>query len=170
LESDRSVALNSFVGETILAGKGGDVAMLDDYRLDFSPFDFVLVHPTRTFVEKLLALHGSFSKAITDVRTRHYYDVFALYTRRQDMPEFLDSEDFRSLLREAVEIGNVNFGTDIDPELDIASSPALNVTAKQIEVLETQYREERRYYFKGQPAFAEIVAAISEIRDRLKRH
>src|SRR5439155_23721600 len=66
------VRLDSFVGEEIVQGRAGDAASLDEYKDDFYPFDFTLLHPTRTFVEKLLALHGAFFQGIEKVRTRHY--------------------------------------------------------------------------------------------------
>ena len=83
--------------------------------------------------------------------------------------ELVESTAFGMLLRDAIEIGNVYFDTGIDTDLDIANSPALNLTPEQMAVLETQYRGERRYYFRDQPAFNEITNTIIEIRDRLRK-
>ena len=162
-----TVKLNSFIGDAILGGKTGTPAALDDYRDDFLPFKFVLLHPNRTFVEKLLALHSSLLQGVDRVRTRHYYDVFALFTRHPDIPSFVGSPDFRTLVGEAIEIGNENFGTDMDPKFNLAESPALNLKSEQIRILENQYRGEARYYFRDQPPFTQIVEGIFEIRSRL---
>lgn len=163
-----TVPLNSFVGETARA-RASENTDLGDYAGDFSPFTFVLLHPTRTFVEKLLAIHSAICEGIGKVRTRHYYDVFALYRNHEEVPELVESTAFGMLLRDAIEIGNVYFDTGIDTDLDIANSPALNLTPEQMAVLETQYRGERRYYFRDQPAFNEITNTIIEIRDRLRK-
>ncbi len=162
-----TVSINSLVGEAILQGKAGLAEGLGDYENDFSAFEFVLLHPTRTLVEKLLALHSSLSEGIDQVRTRHYSDVHSLFTRHQGMPAFLEGPDFRVLAREAITIGNTNFGTNVDPGLNLAESPALNLKPEQIEILERQYRGEARYYFKGQPPFGTIIEVLPEIRARL---
>ena len=163
----QTVGLNSFVGDEILAGNAGSPTDLADYKDDFSIFNFVLLHPTRTFVEKLLALHSSLLKGVEQVRTRHYYDIFALFTRHPDIASFLAGPDFRPLVAEAVEVGNENFGKNVDPNLNLAESAALNLNPEQVEILENQYRGEARYYFKGQPPFGDIIASLSEIRSRL---
>jgi hypothetical protein len=160
-------SLNSLVGEAILGGEAEQTQNLSEYAEDFSAFDFVLLHPTRTLVEKLLALHSSLLERIDQVRTRHYSDVHSLFTRYQGMPEFLEGPDFRVLAREAIEIGNINFDTKVDPDLNLAESPALNLKPEQIEILERQYRGEARYYFKGQPPFGQIIKILPEIRSRL---
>ena len=162
-----TVGINSLVGEAILQGKAGEAKDLGDYNDDFSVFDFVLLHPNRTLVEKLLALHGSLSGSIDQVRTRHYSDVHSLFTRYPGMREFLEGPDFRVLAREAIGIGNMNFDTDVDPDLNLAESPALNLKREQIEILERQYRREARYYFKGQLPFGQITEVLPEIRARL---
>ncbi|MGH7983116.1 MAG: nucleotidyl transferase AbiEii/AbiGii toxin family protein [Candidatus Udaeobacter sp.] len=160
-------SLNSFVGEAILGGKAGQVQNLREYTEDFSAFDFVLLHPTRTLVEKLLALHSSLLKGLEHVRTRHYSDVHSLFTRHPEMRKFLEGPDFRTLAYEAIEIGNENFKTNIDPDLNLAESPALNLKPEQVQVLERRYRGEARYYFKGQVPFREIIDVLPLIRTSL---
>ena len=162
------VALNSFVGETAQARASGNGIKLKDYVADCSEFDFALLHPTRTFVEKLLATHCAICEGIEKVRTRHYYDVFAMYRKHVDISALLDSPTFNTLLRDAIEIANAYFKTNISTDLAIVDSPALNLTPEQVTLLDAQYQGERKYYFRGQPEFSEIVDAITEIRDRLK--
>jgi Nucleotidyl transferase AbiEii toxin, Type IV TA system len=161
------VALNSFVGEAILAGKAGSADRLKDYADDFRPFDFVLLHPTRTFVEKLLAVDAGFVKGIEHVRTRHYYDICSVYTRFPGIKEFIHGPEFPKLVREAIEIGNENFGSNTDPDLNLTRSPALNLKPEQIEILERQYKAEVAYYFKGQLPFGELVQTLESVRETL---
>jgi len=161
------VALNSMIGEEILAGKAGDTDRLSDYADDFRPFDFVLLYPTRTFAEKLLALDASLARGIEHVRTRHYSDVSSLYTRFKGMQTFIRSADFRQLARDAITIGNEYFGTNVDPDLNLAKSPALNLEPKQIEILERQYKAEAAYYFKDQRPFREVLETFNRIREDL---
>jgi hypothetical protein len=164
-----AVPLNSFVSEVARTRASENGTNLKDYEEDFSEFDFVLLHPTRTFVEKLLATHCAICEGIGKVRTRHYYDVFRMYRQHEEVSELLNSPNFKTLLRDAIEIGNKYFKTNIAVDLTLADSPALNLTPEQVTLLEAQYQAERRYYFRGQPPFSEIVDAIREIRDRLKK-
>ena len=122
-----TVSLNSFIGEAILVGKTGEPNRLSDYAEDYRPFEFVVLHPSRTFVEKLLALDAGLAKGIGYVRTRHYYDVCSVYTRFPGVQKFIRGPEFRKLARNAIEIGNKNFGSNTDPDLNLSKSPALNL-------------------------------------------
>jgi hypothetical protein len=104
---------------------------------------------------------------IEHVRTRHYSDVCSLYTRFPEMSTFVRGSEFRKLARDAIEIGNENFGTKVHPDLNLAKSPALNLKPEQIEVLGRQYKAEAAYYFKGQPPFGELLPTLDSIRDDL---
>lgn len=162
-----TVSLNSFVAETIRDTNRDERLALRDYEADFAEFDFILLDPTLTFVEKLLAVHCSVSRGVEDVRTRHYYDIAALYNRRPEIPAMIDSGDFKVLLRQAIDISNVNFEANVDLDLDLTRSPALNLTDQQTAQLDRQYQREARFYFKGQPPFREITATVSQIREHL---
>jgi len=162
-----TISLNSLIGEAILAGKTGEPDRLSDYAKDYRPFEFVALHPSRTFVEKLLALDASLAKGIGYVSTRHYYDVCSIHTRLPKMQKFICGGEFRRIARDAIEIGNKYFGSNTDPDLNLAKSRALNLRADQIEILERQYKAEADYYFKGQPAFGELLHTLENIREDL---
>ena len=80
------------------------------------------------------------------------------------MQKFIRGPEFRKLARDAIKIGNEYLGSDTDPELNLAKSPALNLRPEQIEVLERQYKAEAAYYFKGNrhspslPAWSTVFA------------
>jgi Nucleotidyl transferase AbiEii toxin, Type IV TA system len=115
-----TVRLNSLIGDAILDGKAGEPNRLSDYNEDYNPFDFVALHPTRTFVEKLLALDAGVTNGIEYVRTRHYYDVCSIYTDFPGMQKFIRQPEFRKLARDAIDIGNKCFGSNTDPDLNLA--------------------------------------------------
>lgn len=164
-----SVPLNSFLGETILALDSGQRDALAAYEADFQPFPMELLHPTRTFVEKLLAIHCALvAQGIDHVRSRHYYDLAALLGNEQ-VQTFLRSNQVTPLVGEAIRISNHFFNSNLDPALNLASSPALNLTPQHIRALTTQYENERGYYFNNPPSFGQILEAISAIRHLLER-
>jgi hypothetical protein len=163
------VSLNSFVGETILALDEDRRSALADYEMDFTPFQLELLDPVRTFVEKLLATHCAMAKGIENVRTRHYYDIAALFTKSELVRPFLQSGEFPKLVRDAVGVTIEYFDKNLDPNLDLASSPALNLTPEQIATLTAQYANERAYYFKEQPPFEKVLQTIAEIRQTLRK-
>lgn len=73
------------------------------------------------------------------------------------------------MVRDAVSVTIEYFDKNLDPNLDLASSPALNLTPEQIATLTAQYANERAYYFKGQPPFEKVLETIAEIRQTLQR-
>jgi hypothetical protein len=163
------VSLNSLVGETILALEDGQRSELAAYAADFSPFELELLDPIRTFVEKLLAVHCALSKGIETVRTRHYYDLASLFTNSDSVQPALQSREFPALVKDAVEITIEYFDSGLDPNLNLAASPALNLTPAQIRVLSIQYENERQYYFQGQPSFVSLMETVSKIRQALQK-
>lgn len=161
------VTLNSFVGETILSLDEARRSELADYEPDYVAFELELLDPSRTFVEKLLATHCALAAGVDQVRTRHFYDLASLFQKRDDVRAFLQSDQFPALVKDAVRITNEYFDADIDPNLSLADSPALNLTPEQIELLARHYQSERNFYFKGQPSFADLMQTMSQIRETL---
>ncbi len=162
------VALNSLVGETILGLDETRRAELAEYEVDFAPFELELLDPTRTFVEKLLAIHCALSRGIQNVRTRHYYDLASLFLKSEAVRASLQSDQFPNLVKDALRVTIEYFEPDLDPDLNLAESPALNLTPGQIQELAAQYQGEREYYFSGQPPFGDLIKTMSEIRQTLR--
>jgi hypothetical protein len=163
------VSLNSLVGEIILALDEDRRSELALYEADFSPFELELLDPTRTFVEKLLAIHCALARGIENVRTRHYYDLASLFTKSETVRTSLQSKEFADLVKDAVGITIEYFDSGLDPHLNLDVSPALNLAPQQIKILATQYENERQYYFRGQPPFGNLMDTISEIRQVLQK-
>lgn len=165
-----TVSLNSFIGETILALGQSQLLTLAPYKSDFLPFELELLDPTRTFVEKLLAIHCALAKGIHTVRTRHYYDIASIFTKSKTVRDALQTNEFPNLVKDAIEITIRYFDESLDPHLKLNDSPALNLAPAQIKALETQYANEEQYYFQGQPPFKELMDTIAEIRQILQKH
>ncbi len=164
-----SVPLNSFVGETVLNLDEAGRAELADYESDYAAFELQLLDPCRTFVEKLLATHCALANGVDQVRTRHFYDLASLFQKREDVRAFLQSDQFPALVKDAVRITTEYFDSDLDPNLNLAESPALNLNPEQVNQLARQYENERNYYFKGQPSFSNLMQTISQIREILQK-
>jgi hypothetical protein len=146
-------------------------AALEPYAADLMPFEMALLKPERTFVEKLLALHGWMSSGpdgVREVRTRHYYDLAQLYTRSDDVRGCIARGELMSLVRDAVEVSNTYWGTQLDAAtLDLAKSPALRPTDPQVRILRASYAGERALYYRNVVSFDEILAAMGDIADAL---
>jgi hypothetical protein len=163
-----SVALNSFVAETIIGLPSADRHGLLQYGEDFQAFSMELLSPLRTFVEKLVAIHCALAKGVENVRTRHYYDVHSLFEKSAAVKSFVESGEFSELVRNVVAITIEYFDKDLDPELDLSQSPALALRDDQIAALSAQYAREAQFYFKGQPAFSTLLKSVGKIRNALR--
>ncbi len=162
--------LNSLVAEFIETQPNAR-ATLEPYAADLTSFEMDLLKPERTFVEKLLALHGWMSQGLEgaqEVRTRHYYDLAQLYTRSDDVHTCITSGGLMLLVREAVKVSNTYFGTQLDADtLDLAQSPALRPTAEQQRILRVSYDGERALYYRDVVTFDAILAVMSDVADAL---
>lgn len=144
---------------------------LEPYAADLVPFEMDLLKPERTFVEKLLALHGWMSKGAAGARevpTRHYYDVAQLFARSEDVQGSIASGEIWPLVREAVTVSNTYWGAELDPDvLDLRQSPALRPTDEQVGILRASYASERALYYREALAFDTILDIMGNIADAL---
>jgi len=144
---------------------------LDDYDADLTPFEMDLLKPERTFVEKLLALHGwmsSGTEGARNVRTRHYYDLAQLHKRSGDVQKCIASGDLMLLVREAVAVSNEFWNAQLDADtLDLRNSPALSPSPEQTRILRASYAAERALYYRDVMPFDEILATMADIRNAL---
>ena len=160
--------LNSLLGDFIL-DQGGEVArQLSEYSEDFTPFSMALLHPVRTFAEKLLALHCGFLENIERLKVRHYYDVARLFDGHPEVEAEIGTPRFRDILRRAADVSRRHWGVELDPaNLKLRDSPALNPSPEAYDELKRTYERDRDLYFGEQPPFEDIMETVSRIRDRL---
>jgi predicted nucleotidyltransferase component of viral defense system len=143
----------------------------DEVRLQFeecdsdvAPFDMELLAPSRTFAEKLLALHAGVNS--DRVEPRHYYDITRLYTHAEVETALRDGS-FAATVRSAIEVSNTYYGAELELGLDLRASPALNLTDDLQRIIRAKYESEAHLYFRGQPRFEEILTGVQAVRDRL---
>ncbi|MFN0118327.1 MAG: nucleotidyl transferase AbiEii/AbiGii toxin family protein [Elusimicrobiota bacterium] len=163
------VAINSFIGDHILKLDKSVQDALGKWAEDFTPFTMDLLEPSQTFVEKLLYLHTAVPKKVEDVRTRHLYDIVSIFESHSNIPDLLQSGGYKEQLRNAVEISNRWYGTTLDADaIDFKSSPILNLTEGQADVLASSYKREGLLYFRGQKPFSELLKGLEKIKRKLK--
>ncbi len=162
--------LTSLLAEFIETQPEARVA-LEPYAADLASFEMDLLKPERTFVEKLLALHGWMSNGpdgAREVRTRHYYDVAQLFTRSDDVRACIADGSFRPLLLEAVAVSNTYFDAHLNADtLDFRQSPALRPSDDQVRILRASYANERALYYREVLPFDAIVDIMGSIADAL---
>jgi hypothetical protein len=163
-----NVSLNSFVGDAILLMNADDRSKLAPYKADFTPFHLELLDPVRTFIEKLLAIHCAVVKDVNRAQTRHYYDLTTLFNKHEPIRPFLASGGCPELIRQVASVTIEYFDPALDPNIDLSSSPAFNLSSEQAKVLASQYAREREFYFKEPPTFEQILDTVNEIRRALQ--
>jgi hypothetical protein len=134
---------------------------------DLSPFEVDCLHFTRTFVEKLFAIHDLFLSRKIQGRMRHYYDVYSLIGVAE-IPEFLKTSAYADYCSEIREYIRREFPEACIPsEQCFKSSPALNPSAPEMRELESYYEDEMELFFGVVPSFRQIIERIFEVRDSL---
>jgi hypothetical protein len=163
-------SVNSMLAEFITAQPEA-LLSLETYAADLLPFDMELLKPERTFVEKLLAVHGWMSNGndgVRDVRTRHYYDLAQLYTKSDDVRACIHSGEITELVADAIAVSNTYWSTQLDADtLNLRQSAALFPSDEQRRILRARYDAERDLYYRGAPAFDSILDIVREIANAL---
>ncbi len=120
-------------------------------------------HPGYTLVEKLQTISTKFRRQQADGQfpanfMRHYYDVYCLLAEPQ-VQAFIGTDDYRAHKERRFRKGD-------NPV--IAENEAFFLRDSNTRALyERSYAETRALYYQGQPAFAAILATITEFAKRL---
>jgi Nucleotidyl transferase AbiEii toxin, Type IV TA system len=137
-------------------------------------FEMVVLHPRRTFVEKLFAIHSacelhSEGRQTALVRqTRHLADIYSLLGDR-DVAEFIGSGEYLDLLSEVDAISAEHFPRDhrAPAPLRFASSRALAPEGGLRAAIEADYARSEVLFYGERPDLAAIYERIAEFADRL---
>jgi hypothetical protein len=137
-------------------------------------FDMTVLHPRRTVVEKLFAIHSAcelWHEGHTDAirrQGRHLYDIHFLLGDG-DVATYVGGEEYLALLPEIDEFGRQYFPRDHrTPEgMRLSGSRALDPGEELRMAIEEDYRRSRFLFADGQPTLEEIYGRIAEFRDRL---
>lgn len=121
-----------------------------------------LLHPKRTLVEKLFAIHSAYESGEILGKIRHYYDVYRLL-ELSEVLSFLGSKEYMELKSNVAEFSKENWpNSPIPPGLKLSDISAFAPEAKRLREIETEYSQSDIYYGK-KPAFNEVL-------DRIQKH
>ncbi|HWI93018.1 MAG TPA: nucleotidyl transferase AbiEii/AbiGii toxin family protein [Flavisolibacter sp.] len=140
-------------------GKNAGIDLIDNRAIDIRCYDH-----RYTFVEKLQTIAAKFRKEMKtgEVATnymRQYYDVYSLLNDERvqkfiGTPEYLDHKKTR-------------FSTE-DFELPIYQNEAFLLSDPELrEKFRNRYEQSKGLYYKGQPAFEDLLSGITEYVERL---
>ena len=138
------------------------------------PFEMILLHFRRTFVEKLFAIHGKVERlkeggAPLGRDVRHYADLYVL-AGRPEVTAMLASDEYDEIKADYDEKSQTFFPRSYrpPPDLRFTTSDALFPPDELRAKIETGYEEEcRRLFFRPHPSFTEVLERFTEIRDLL---
>ncbi len=137
------------------------------------PFEMTVLHPRRTVVEKLFAVHAAGElwhegrHTAIQRQGRHLYDIYFLLGDAE-VAAYVGGEEYLALLPEVDEVGRQYFPRDHrTPEgLRLSGSRALDPGDELRAAIEDDYRRSRFLFADDQPTLGEIYARIAEFRDR----
>lgn len=165
-----SVLVNSLLGSFIENQSIDMKSQLSEYQDDWRSFEMELLNPERTFLEKLLCLHSATLKGDLNKKSRHFYDIYCIYSKLPEIKDFLGGVTFCEILNEAAQIDQQHFGGDsILDKATLARSPLFELNQDNIKLVENAYKAEKELYFKGQPAFEELINVLLQIQECLER-
>jgi len=138
----RRVAIGSLLGDA-LAAAGVDIPAFDDLR----PFKMVCLHPARTLLEKLFALHSVALAieadpefALRGHQGRHGYDVYQLLRDDDVLAVVSDPAQLHPILDDIEEYNRRFFGGVERPPDGFSQSPAFEGRATRAsELLGSEY-------------------------------
>lgn len=131
--------------------------------IDNRAVDVPCYEPGYTLVEKLQTISTKYRQHLENGRMpqnflRHYYDVYCLLADAS-VQAFIGSPDY---------IAHKDTRFPAADDKNIAENPAFQLTDPEIrELFQRAYESTRALYYRGQPAFSEILARIGAHATRL---
>lgn len=148
----------------------------DDIAEDIAAFPMLVLDFRRTFVEKLIAVHGFVRRFVADGtplarNARHYADLYVLL-QRDEVKALVGGVEFAAILDEQDALAKEHFKKNYVPlPKSFRDSEALFPDKELSVKLEKQYEDDVRPLFFGQtmPPFEAVLGAFAAIKDRLRR-
>lgn len=139
----------------------------DGLAEDLAPFEVECLDLTRTFIEKLFAIHAAYEKNKADGKVRHYYDIYQL-ADTAETKAFIGSQDYRDAYCDAERYSRAHWPDAALPNgASFADSPALSPDEEGRRALEKNYAKEEGLFFSEPPAIGVILARIHEMLPKL---
>lgn len=165
-QPQREMPLASMLGEGLSAAGVSDVGT--------QAFPMTVLDPSRTFVEKLSAIHSGCTRfqegdhrALRRI-SRHYTDIDALLGL-EEIRNFISQPNYEMLIEEVQLLSAENFPAS-HRELSssrFAGSIALSPPPALLEALRADHESSAPIYFRGAPNLDEVIARIADSRDAL---
>lgn len=140
------------------AAASGLKGLIDNRAVDVPCYE-----PGYTLVEKLQTIATKYRQHLEDGRMpqnflRHYYDVYCLLADA-GVQAFVGSPDY---------ITHKDARFPAADDKNISENPVFHLEDPEIrELFERAYETTRALYYRGQPAFSDILARIAELAPRL---
>jgi hypothetical protein len=158
----------SFVGEFLR--ETGTTLGCDDEQ----PFEMLLLHFRRTFVEKLFAIHAKVeilkqTGEPLGSYARHYYDLYCL-AERPEVLAMLRSDEYAAIKADYARISEAFYARDFIPPsgMNFQSSDALFPDQALEQVLARNYEEQSSLLCYGDaPGWKDIKGRLSQLRPLL---
>lgn len=166
--------IGTLLGDVLRAERDIDIMTFDD----LVPFEVPVLHPGRTLVEKLLLVHTSATRSVTDPQlllqyraSRHYYDIHCLLGHDECCDLLADRDQFDVILADAVAISTIHFG-GVEPRPDdgFAASLAFCATEPLVTDIVRQYEDTMSAYYFGtnpHPSYDGVCERVDERRELL---
>lgn len=166
----RRIEIQTMLGN-VLADAGTDVSGF----ADLEPFSVHVLHPGRTLLEKLYAIHAEAVRLSSDVSRpvkarvgRHFYDVFQLLGNEEVAKFLADAATVSTALEEIEFISREHFARgssgEFRPEGGFRFSPAFDASSNVAARLRIAYESDmgELYYGKGPwPTWADVCKQMS---------
>jgi predicted nucleotidyltransferase component of viral defense system len=157
IQPNQSRNIRSFIGDFVAGRNQTDLAD------DLGSFDVLCLDVTRTFLEKLFAVHAAFTKDRAAGRTRHYYDLYQL-AGLPEVQAFVVGDDFATVFADVRHFSLEHWpAASILPETGIAQSPALAPDSQALGELTRNYAAERILFFHEPPAMTAILERLRQL-------
>jgi len=162
-----SVAIGCLLGDALLTA-GVDI---EQYR-DLAPFEAVVLHPGRTLLEKMFAVHDISTKieqepdyVLRGHAGRHFYDIYQLLGDAQAMAVVGDVALREDILESIERVNEEYFRGAARPAEGFATSPAFTQGTTAYELLRQEYvvtMPELYYGSKPLPEWVEIQRRVQD--------
>lgn len=176
-EPSERVMSSSLLGNE-LAQAGTDLSEFQDLE----PFELAVLHPGRTLLEKLAAIHAEAKRIEAEPRVaanprigRHFYDLHELLADSRVLDFLADRDQVDLVMEEIAEVTQAHFAktdapVEVRPEGGFAESPAFNTESDVSDRLRTTYEETMPQLYFGTdptPSWDAVVEQVTRHNDLL---
>jgi hypothetical protein len=152
--------VQSYLGKSLEAA--GQIKIAED----IAAFEVEVLHPRRTFVEKLFAIHAAAASGKTVGQSRHYYDIYKLL-KLDEIRTFIGAEEYKALKQSVYEFSKAEFPKSpiIEPG-KLRDSPGIHLSVELAKSLQREI-ENSEMIFGFRPSVKAVIAELERFRELL---